>query len=139
MSTEQQEVGHILIHDQPTLPSRIPFSIGDFIIGRSSTKSTIILKENSISQKHARLVVTPQFITITDLGSKNGTKIDTPDNELPKDHPTIIDSGTVIYFADIKCTFVRTEDPEPVSDSPQIVKFNSKSKERVEKAVEEEG
>jgi len=56
--------------------------MGENIIGRSNNKANIVIKEMAISQKHARLLVTPKSITITDIGSKNGTKINNETNLL---------------------------------------------------------
>lgn len=49
--------------------------MGENIIGRSNNKATVVIKELAISQKHARLYVTPDSITIADIGSKNGIKV----------------------------------------------------------------
>jgi len=45
---------------------------GELVIGRSSELDMVLL-EDMVSRKHARLTLTPDQITIADLGSTNGT------------------------------------------------------------------
>jgi hypothetical protein len=51
--------------------------------------------------------VTPQTMTITDVGSKNGVKINNEDNELERHKEVTIDESMNIYLAEVKCKFVR--------------------------------
>jgi len=44
--------------------------------------ASVVIKETSVSQKHARLVVTPTSMYLTDIGSKNGVKINTDANPI---------------------------------------------------------
>jgi pSer/pThr/pTyr-binding forkhead associated (FHA) protein len=45
---------------------------GETLVGRSNYCS-IVLQDTSVSRQHAAVVVTPQGVTIEDLGSENGT------------------------------------------------------------------
>jgi pSer/pThr/pTyr-binding forkhead associated (FHA) protein len=45
---------------------------GELVIGRSS-ELDMVLFEDMVSRKHAKLTLTPDQITIADLGSTNGT------------------------------------------------------------------
>jgi hypothetical protein len=47
------------------------FSAGSYLIGRES--GDIVLRDPNVSASHARLEVGPAGVTITDLGSSNGT------------------------------------------------------------------
>ena len=48
---------------------------GELTIGRSSELDMVLI-EDMVSRKHARLTVAPGGITIADLGSTNGTFVD---------------------------------------------------------------
>jgi pSer/pThr/pTyr-binding forkhead associated (FHA) protein len=75
MANSKDIAGFLVILHPAEIASRIPFFYGNNVIGRSDSKATIVIKEISISQKHAALYAAPGKITITDIGSKNGTKI----------------------------------------------------------------
>ena len=46
------------------------------VIGRSATQSDYVLRSDSVSRRHARLRVEGATVTIEDLGSLNGTRLD---------------------------------------------------------------
>src|ERR1041384_847569 len=52
---------------------RLPSS-GEVVIGRSET-ADLRIDERSVSRQHARLVIEADGVTITDLGSHNGTYV----------------------------------------------------------------
>src|SRR5690242_10933905 len=65
---------HLLVFSGATswmyrLPSR-----GEVVIGRSET-ADLRIDERSVSRQHARLVIEADGVTITDLGSHNGTYV----------------------------------------------------------------
>src|SRR5689334_25079100 len=65
---------HLLVFSGATswmyrLPSR-----GEVVIGRSET-ADLRIDERSVSRQHARLVIDAEGVTITDLGSHNGTYV----------------------------------------------------------------
>lgn len=62
-----------------------------------------MINEGSISKKHARLKVTKAGVWITDLGSKNGTKINGSDMLIESGKEVAIDESMVINFADVQC------------------------------------
>jgi pSer/pThr/pTyr-binding forkhead associated (FHA) protein len=80
MNKSKEVAGYLVILAPPELVSRVPFYMGENIIGRSESKATVVVKDFSISQKHARLIVTPQTMTLSDIGSKNGVKINSEGN-----------------------------------------------------------
>jgi DNA-binding winged helix-turn-helix (wHTH) protein len=52
----------------------IPLAFGTHIIGRDET-ATVSTDSQTVSRRHARLVVTPESALVEDLGSKNGTQV----------------------------------------------------------------
>ena len=82
MTNTRDVAGFLVVQNPPELVAKMPFYFGNNVIGRTEAKASIVIKEASISQKHASLYVTSGRITLTDLGSKNGTKINSEDNLL---------------------------------------------------------
>ena len=64
----------IAVHSGPAAGTVLPLRRGTYRIGRSGTE--IVLPDAALSREHARLDVTDTAITITDLGSANGTIVD---------------------------------------------------------------
>jgi len=52
-----------------------PLIAGQFVIGRGAN-ADIQLVHETVSRRHARLIATPNEVTIEDLGSSNGTFVD---------------------------------------------------------------
>ena len=82
---------------------KVPIPYGESVVGRSEGKDKIVINEGSISKKHARLKVTKAGVWITDLGSKNGTKINGSDMLIESGKEVAIDESMVINFADVQC------------------------------------
>src|SRR5262249_37235178 len=61
------------------LPGALPGSVlldpGKWVVGRSST-CAIPLKDQSVSRRHAEILVTESDVAVTDLGSCNGTFVE---------------------------------------------------------------
>ena len=85
MDNSKSIAGFLVILNPAELAGKVPFYLGNNIIGRSEEKSTIIVRHPNVSQKHAILKVTNKSIILIDIGSKNGTKINGEDNFLDKD------------------------------------------------------
>ena len=64
----------LAVHSGPAAGTVLPLRRGTYRIGRSGTE--IALPDAALSREHARLDVTDTAITITDLGSANGTVVD---------------------------------------------------------------
>jgi pSer/pThr/pTyr-binding forkhead associated (FHA) protein len=47
---------------------------GEYIIGRGED-ADVVVADGTVSERHAKVVVTAQRVTIEDLGSRNGTKL----------------------------------------------------------------
>jgi two-component system, NtrC family, response regulator GlrR len=66
----------LLISDCPRIPtSRFQLPIGTFVVGRS-TKCDLVVRDDTVSRRHAEIEVTRDTVTIRDLSSRNGTFID---------------------------------------------------------------
>jgi pSer/pThr/pTyr-binding forkhead associated (FHA) protein len=65
----------VLRSDSPQKPP-LSFFIraGTFILGRSST-CDLVVKDGTVSRRHAQIVMTPAVISVQDLDSRNGTFI----------------------------------------------------------------
>lgn len=53
----------------------IPLRDGTYAVGRA-IDSDIVMNDRSVSRRHARLTVNGTLLTVTDLGSRNGTFVD---------------------------------------------------------------
>jgi pSer/pThr/pTyr-binding forkhead associated (FHA) protein len=115
MTNTKNIAGFLHVLHPPDLAGKIPFYYGTNIIGRSDAKATLVIKEISISQKHATLYAAPNRITLTDLGSKNGTKINGEDNLIARDKEVVVDESMIIYFADVKCKLEVAEQKKEVT------------------------
>ena len=51
-----------------------PLSVGDMLVGRAPD-SGVALLDGEVSRQHARLIVTDQQVVVEDLGSTNGTRV----------------------------------------------------------------
>lgn len=51
---------------------QIPLEPGESVIGRDPA-ATVFIDDNSVSRRHARIIVSDEGATLEDLGSKNGT------------------------------------------------------------------
>jgi DNA segregation ATPase FtsK/SpoIIIE, S-DNA-T family len=54
-------------------------SEGVAFVGREAATSTHVIPDSSVSRRHAQITSTPSSVTITDLGSSNGTSINGKD------------------------------------------------------------
>jgi len=97
--------GYITVLESLNGQAKIPFYKGVNILGRSSSKATVVINELSISQKHAKLIVTDHKMVIVDLDSKNGIRINNDVNLLERNKEFTIDESMIIYLAEAKCKF----------------------------------
>lgn len=99
MTNPKNLAGFLIILNPPELAGKVPFYLGTNIVGRSEAKSNLLIPHPSISQKHAILKVVKSSVTVADVGSKNGTKINTEDNRLEKAQEVKVYDAMIIYFA----------------------------------------
>jgi DNA-binding winged helix-turn-helix (wHTH) protein len=69
----------------------IPLAFGSHIIGRDETAS-ISIDSQTVSRRHARLVLTQESAVVEDLGSKNGTRLN---GELVSGSASLADRDTI--------------------------------------------
>lgn len=72
-------------------------SLGTCIIGRGSD-AAIRIDSKEVSRRHARLVIRPGEVTIEDLKSANGTKV----NGVRAAGPTVLNDGDTVSFDTFK-------------------------------------
>ena len=78
------------------LGARHPLKSGEMIIGRSS-QAQLQIDHESVSRRHARLVLTESGVLLADLGSTNGTYVnDEPVHERQLSHGDLIKVGRTI-------------------------------------------
>ena len=90
----------------------VPLRRGRLVIGRSGV-SDLVVADPRVSRRHAVVRVTPGGITIEDLGSTNGTRVE--DESLGRG-PARLEPGQVARVGDTRLAVVATsERPAPTS------------------------
>jgi pSer/pThr/pTyr-binding forkhead associated (FHA) protein len=77
MQNQRPIAAYIVFESHPTLTDKIPLFEGENTVGRVPEKASVIIKDGQISSSHAKINITSNSITIVDVGSKNGTFLDT--------------------------------------------------------------
>jgi pSer/pThr/pTyr-binding forkhead associated (FHA) protein len=97
------------LHPGKAKPHRFALDVGVFVVGRSSA-CDLVVRDASISRKHARISVGDQSAHVDDLDSLNGTYLD--DSPVKKNRQ--IRNGQCIRFGVISFQFraEETNDPE---------------------------
>jgi len=75
--------------------------IGETMIGRSED-CRLTLEDPSVSREHARVTVTSDKLTLCDLGSRNGTKVN--GIRLSKDQPVELHDGDYVLLGAVQLT-----------------------------------
>jgi pSer/pThr/pTyr-binding forkhead associated (FHA) protein len=75
---------------------------GTLIVGRQEGCDIYISWEPTVSRKHVEITVDTNGVTIRDLGSKNGTRV----NGVALTAPVVLQSGDVIEVGTAKLTFI---------------------------------
>ncbi len=84
------------------------------VIGRDAT-CDIVVPDRMVSRFHARLVPAAADVTLTDMGSKNGTHC----NGRPVTEPTLLQDGDVVQIALAQeFVFLTSDATMPLTDSP---------------------
>ncbi len=84
------------------------------VIGRDAT-CDIVVPDRMVSRFHARLVPAAADVTLTDMGSKNGTHC----NGRPVTEPTLLQDGDVVQIALAQeFVFLTSDATMPLADSP---------------------
>ncbi len=95
-------------HDTP-----LPLREGDNIVGRHPA-SAIWINAASVSRSHAKITVSPDGVTIVDLGSRNGTFVD--GTQLNGPHHLL--DGAEVSFGSERATFRQWSDDEALGTEP---------------------
>ena len=85
-------------------PRRVVLRQGIVTAGRDE-KSDVVLYDHSVSRHHARLRVDGGRVTVEDLGSKNGTRV----NGEPVAGETLVRHGAEIQFGDLVARLIIEE------------------------------
>src|SRR3970040_1565686 len=99
-----------LIYQYGEAPQTYSFESGEVVIGRSPD-CPLELRDNSISRKHAKVVVDDGGVRILDLKSKNGIKV----NDVPVVEAPLRD-GDRIHLGKFELTFTRALEGRVVLD-----------------------
>ena len=91
----------------------LPLREGDNIVGRHPA-SAIWINAASVSRSHAKITVSPERVTIVDLGSRNGTLVD--DTQLNGSHHLL--DGAEVTFGSERATFRQWSDDAAVGTEP---------------------
>jgi DNA-binding winged helix-turn-helix (wHTH) protein len=79
----------------------VPLRAGENVLGRDATAS-ICLASNTVSRRHARILVSTDAAVIEDLASKNGTLV----GGLPLNGPRPLSHGDDIRIGSVHLTFL---------------------------------
>lgn len=88
------------------------------LIGRG-TGNDLVLRQPSVSARHARVLVGPDGIWIEDLGSRNGTFVGTPPRKIDRERITLDDPlvfGDAALPATALRDFLQRTQPRPADD-----------------------
>ena len=80
------------------VPGNLPFRLtpGQYIIGRTR-RAQVVIVDATVSRRHARLVCAPGRLTLEDLNSSNGTRV----NDLPISSPCEVRVGDHVQYDEI--------------------------------------
>jgi pSer/pThr/pTyr-binding forkhead associated (FHA) protein len=96
---------------------RIPLTEGESVAGRSDVD--IKLNDGYVSRKHASFSVTDGVVSITDLGSANGSFIG--DEQLPAGERRDLAPGTVFRLGQTELTLVAAEQPAELAEETMVI------------------
>jgi pSer/pThr/pTyr-binding forkhead associated (FHA) protein len=104
----------------------------EIVIGRSS-ELDMVLVEEMVSRKHARIALTDGVINIEDLGSTNGTFV----NGEKVDHGTLKEGDRVLIGTNILKVIATAQDAEQRLDMKSVAAGRVTARQRMSRAVEE--
>ncbi len=94
---------------------RIPLGLEPITIGRASTNQ-VVLRDPSVSSRHAIIALKDQAYWVTDTESTNGTLLN--QQRLVPQVPLKLHPGDAIRFGNITCTYEVIDRPSPSLASP---------------------
>jgi hypothetical protein len=75
------------------------------VVGRQQSSSDLVLSDASVSRSHARLKMTDGALSVEDLGSANGTRVD--GKPVAEGTSVALSDNAVVEFGDVKVTLSR--------------------------------
>lgn len=97
----------------PNAGREYPLQPGKVTLGRDPAND-VVLEDDSVSPRHARLDHADGGWRLTDLCSTNGTRVD--GERLPEDTPTPLPSGTELALGGVKLLLDVQEEPEEAQE-----------------------
>jgi pSer/pThr/pTyr-binding forkhead associated (FHA) protein len=104
----------------------------EIVIGRSS-ELDMVLVEEMVSRKHARIALTDGVISIDDLGSTNGTFV----NGEKVDHGTLLEGDRILIGTNILKVVARAEGASEQLDPKSVAAGRVTARQRLSRAAEE--
>ncbi len=89
---------------------RIALDAGQNDIGRDP-ECTVYINDASVSRRHAAITVVGFVASVSDLGSKNGTRV----NDVPVRAATVLQDGDELTFGQVRALFVAARRRDPAS------------------------
>jgi hypothetical protein len=75
------------------------------VVGRQQSSSDLVLSDASVSRSHARIKMTGGALSVEDLGSANGTRVD--GKPVAEGTTISLSDNAVVEFGDVKVTLSR--------------------------------
>jgi hypothetical protein len=108
---------HLLrVQAGPNAGHEYPIQPGKVILGRDPAND-IVLEDDSVSPRHARLDHNDGAWRLTDLCSTNGTRVD--GERIPEDTPTPLPEGTEFALGGVKLLLDVREEPEEAAGTEE--------------------
>jgi DNA-binding CsgD family transcriptional regulator len=98
------------------ITGNLPFDLeaGEFVLGRSKKIAQIVLKDRTVSKRHARLVNHGESVGVEDLGSRNGTFVNGQPVTLGR-----AELGDRIQFGAVRCVLASSPVSQPLEAMSQ--------------------
>lgn len=109
---ETRSLARLGIDKGPGAGSDLPIGTPAATVGKSK-QNDVVIDDDSVSTRHARLDLEVDGWTITDLASANGTYLDGA--RLSPNVPTPLAAGTSVRFGAVQTTFTPAPDVDPAA------------------------
>ena len=96
-------VGWLVVKSGATKGKRYDLTVGEIRIGRSESCQIRIMDDDAVSREHAMIRVLPQECKFCDLGSRNGTYL----NSDKVDAPRRLQEGDILRIGAVEMLFIR--------------------------------
>jgi CRP-like cAMP-binding protein len=103
----------------PEGPSEMTFGSGTYVLG-SATNADVRINDRTVSRRHCRCICTDDGVTIEDLGSTNGTRVDGH----PVDEPVSVRKRATLKVGSVVLEISSVE-ARPPADAPDLSEMSS--------------